>query len=103
MQIFVAVQKYFALMGFESKQLTKKQPFNLKNTTTLFILALITILVSIFLFCEADTFRKLADSFYVTCTVTSGFVIFAINISKMPDLFKLVENMERIILKSELG
>lgn len=103
MKIFVAIQKYFAFIGIDSEQLTKDHVFNQRNIMTLFVFALSAIATNVFLFCEAYTFRELADSFYATCTVTLTGANFAINISNMSNSFKLVENMERIIKQSELG
>lgn len=92
--------KHFALMGIQSDQITKKYLLNSKNVFVLIMLVICSISANVFLWYEADNFKEYTESFYGTSCVTVSFANFTVNVWKMPNMFRLIENLENCIAKS---
>lgn len=99
MKILRTVQKNFAFFGIGPNQLK----FNKRLVITWLILSLATIAGAMFIAFEAKTFQEYTTDLY---TASGGAIITAILtilIVKMEKLFKLIDDIQQTISKSELN
>lgn len=75
--------------------------FNLKSIATVFVLCAAIIFSCIFVCCEASNFQEYTYSIYTLSTFILFAAIFSIFLKKNRKIFKLIENFEEIINKSE--
>lgn len=98
MKIF---QSIISNLNSEGIAWPQKHPFNVKNITILVNLSLATILATLFLLLEAETFSDYGDSFYVIASTIVSSVIFAVIVWKTQEIFKLINSFETIIQERE--
>lgn len=97
MNFFREVQKNFEILGVCSK----RSRINAKSLGTCLIYGLGTSSSAIFLFYEADSLQEYTNNFYITSSSAVAFIIFPIMIFKTNKLFALIDNIEKLIDKSE--
>lgn len=101
MKLFEMHEKYFAIVGIDSYQATRKIPINGKNSATLLILISALMSTNAFIWFEADTFPEYAESFYVAATSIICFGNFVILFTRMSKFFEFIENLEHLVQTSK--
>lgn len=91
-------------MEITPQQSNKKYPFlNWRFSLVSFLLALAVTFNCVYLFRVASTFAKYVDSLAMTVSTIISVIIFGNNISKMKQLFIIIECIEDMIQKSKTG
>lgn len=101
MEIFQSIQKNFAILGIDRKQLTEKRNTNDKNLLSLFLHGFFTIAYFLYLVRIANNFREYAAGIFETSAVLICGVSMIIIVRTMPKWFKLIDNLEEVINCSE--
>lgn len=101
MKIFQSIQTNFAILGINRNQSVQKHNTNFKNLVSLILHGFITISYLLYLVRIASTFREYTDGIFATSAVIVCGVSMAIVIWTMAKWFKLIDNLESIIIDSE--
>lgn len=98
MKVYRLVQQYLAFFGLHSH---RKNPFNARNSITLFLLVALIFSTNIFLWHEAANFMEITVCFYAAVTSFLNGLSFVIVIFKTDLIYTFIENIESAISKSE--
>lgn len=74
----------------------------LKNPLPWFVFVSCSILASMLMFIEADTFKQQTDCFYILLTTACNALIFTILVWKRVEIFELIDELEKVIEKRKL-
>lgn len=99
--IFDSIKSNFAIVGANSLQSNGQNPFNLKNVMIILIINVQATLCGIFVFYEANSFREYVESVFAFSTVIVIHIVFPVFIWKIPKMFELMNNIEKIVNKSK--
>lgn len=99
MKIFQSTKQFLANVGIAPDS----RPFNLRNSLTLLVFGITVILVSSFLFCEANTFKEYTESIYMTSVSWAIFITFLSVIWKKEYIFLFTDQWEKIAETSKLS
>lgn len=94
MKTVQAIYGHLMRVGMTSHQSIKRHPFNIRNTTMLFILCTVIVCTVIYLIYEATNLKEYADSIFVIITVVSGALNFAFINWKMAEIFRFIDSLE---------
>lgn len=98
MQILQPIRNIFSFVGIAPYQ---KQPFNMRNVVTLFMLGTGVLLNCVHLFYEASTFKEYTDSVCASSSMVVAIILFAILIWKTLPMFSFLNNLEESVTKSK--
>lgn len=101
MKILQSIEDLFDFMGIRRQQLPKKHLLNLRNILIITLFVQFSVTTFTFFLFKANTFTEYANSFYITATAAFNIFTFPWNISQSRNIFKLIDQMEAIIKKSE--
>lgn len=101
MKLFQTIRGYFAIMGFEPAQQSKNHSLNLADLVILTILVQFSVAITAFIFCDAKSFKEVADSFYPAASAISATLNLITIICNAPNLFKLIDGYENAIQSSK--
>lgn len=101
MKIMGIIYSYLVRMGMTLSQSKKRNPFNIRNTTTIIVLANNVFFTIIFLMNGAKNLKEYADSMYITISVSTATANFVYVNWKMAELFRFIENLEEVVSTSE--
>lgn len=99
-KLFQSTQESYAFLGINSQQSAQKYPLNRRILTVLLIYSLMCIshaIVLIQALSSVNSFTECANSIFGTATSIFIAMCFAITVFYMPQLFKCIENCEKII------
>lgn len=100
LKLFEFTQMSFAFVGINSQQSAQKYPFNRRILTVLLVYSLMCIshlIILIRALASANSFTECANSIFGTATSIFIAICFAITIFYMPQLFKCIDNCEKIV------
>lgn len=97
MNLFQSGKNYLALLGINSTQ----NVINARSFFASFVFFTNVGLDASFLFYEANSFLKYANSIFLTATVTMIATIFYIAVLQGPNAFEIIDLFEKLVEKSE--
>lgn len=100
LKLFQSTQESYAFLGIHSQQSAQKYPFNRRVLAVLSIYSFMCISHLIILIQAiglANSFTECARSIFGTATSIFITMCFAITVFYMPQLFKCIDNCEKIV------
>lgn len=99
MELLRLYRKYFAVMGVEPPPFNgDRLIFSIAKRFLVFTSLIVFILLScVFFECEAKTLDEYADTFYGFAASCAVFTDFTVMVRKMKNLFRLIEDFEKLI------
>lgn len=98
MQTLQPCRNSFLILGIETYE---KHPFNIRNVITYFMLIMGSLLNSVHLLYEADTFKEYADSVCATSSMIVATIMFTDLIYILRPFFNCMQQLEEIVDESE--
>lgn len=98
MKIFVALKQFYRVFDMRPNQ---KSSFSFINSSALLILACSFCAIVAYMIYEENSTFDLGNLFYGSTTYLLNFITLAVNILKQKKIFKLIDNFETVMGKSE--
>lgn len=103
MKFAETISNFLSRIGMTSRQSIERHPFNMRNSTMLFIFASSNFCTVMYLIGGASNLKEYSDSIYLTITMLSGFLAFAFVSLKTTKILRFIENLEEIVSTSEFS
>lgn len=100
MKIFETVQNNLEILGISLTQ-SKQSFYNGKASLYLLLSGTLIIMNCVFLIDVAQSFKEYTDSSYITSVSVAVFFSLLFLISRMANLFELIDNFEKVVDESE--
>lgn len=98
-----AIYSHLTRVGMTSRPSNESHSFNIRNSTSLFILGLnISCAMMYLIYGRTTNLKEYADSIYSTITVMSAASNFAFVNWKMAEIFLFLDNLENVVKTSKL-
>lgn len=97
MKLLQEIQGNFAIVGVVLPRTSNSSVFNGRILILLTYLGLYSITTISFLFFDAETFQEYTLSFFACTTVLINYVGILTFTTKITDMFRLIEHLERIV------
>lgn len=101
MEVFKLIQVYFIELGVNANQSVRSHPFNAKNVMVLIIFILSILSNLIYLIGFATTFEEYTSCLNLIASLVVCFMVFAIIVWKMKELFEFIKLLDHMIQKSK--
>lgn len=103
MKFLQSVQKHFATLGISSSQSNHKYPFINGKILMVYLGFLLGIIsFCVFLILEVNNFQEYTETIFRITLLICMFITFMIVILKMGQLFRLIDDCEKLVDKSKL-
>lgn len=101
-KLFQFLQGSYRRIGFHPSK-SDRIPFNWKNVFIFLPILQLFISTSAFFLFKADSVFEFGTGFYAAITSLFTLIVFLIELWKIPDILKLIGNLENFIEKSEFN
>lgn len=100
MKVLQTVQNNLEIIGISSIQ-SKQKIYNRKALLYLLLCGTLIIMNCVFLIDVAQSFKEYTDSIYITSVSVAVFFSLLLLISRMANLFELIDNFEKLVDERE--
>lgn len=101
MTIKAVIRSYLSRVGMTSHQSRRRHPFNIRNSTILFLMDITVFSAVMYLIYDAKNLKEYADCIFLIITVTSLMFNFAYVNWNMAKIFRFIDSLQDVINTSE--